>query len=83
MLKNMKFYLFLFTFILYVFCLHVCKVVEYILLRCWPKGSHGCFAKTVDCSPQTNSKAVLMKTMPTQFIEGTELVLHRAFTHMF
>lgn len=49
----------------------------------WSKGSHGnlqttqAIAKAIDCSPQTDIKALFLKT-PTQFIERGEVKLLRA-----
>ena len=49
--------------------------LSFIELSSRPKRSHGntqttqAFAKTIGCSPQTDSKSLLRKTTPTQLIQ--------------
>lgn len=53
----------------------------FIYLSCWLKGSHGkpqttqSVGKTIGCSPQTDSKAPLLKTTAIQSIQHGEVYL--------
>jgi hypothetical protein len=51
--------------------------MNYIKLSCWPKGSY-VNPKTnqaINCTPQTDAEATMLKIMPTQLIEHGEIEL--------
>ena len=51
--------------------------LAYIQLNCWPKTSHPqtteSVAKTMGCSPQTNSKNLLLQVTAVQLIDYGEV----------
>lgn len=60
---------------------HAVMGMGYILLSPWQRSPHGslqttwAFAKSADCSPQADSKTLLLKRTHTQFIKGGKVKL--------